>query len=51
MDIDFPKLAAALMEAGLMHKAPAAMSKEEMETLCKIICFFAAPQGVEDVPF
>ena len=51
MDIDFGLLANALTENNLMHKAPAAMSKEEIETLCKLVCFYAKPLGVEDVPF
>jgi hypothetical protein len=51
MEIDFPKLAQALSESGLMNKAPADMSKEEIETLCKIICFFSVPMGADDVPF
>lgn len=51
MDIDFGLLANALAENNLMHKAPAAMSKEEIELLCKLACLYAKPAGIDDVPF
>ena len=51
MNIDFPKLAQALGENGLLGKPLEAMTKEEITTLCQIVCFFAQPMGSEDVPF
>ena len=51
MNIDFRNMAQALAEANLMHKPLADMSKEEIEHLCKIICYYAIPAGAADVPF
>ncbi len=51
MDIDFPKLAQALGEKGLLGKPLETMSREEITLLCQIVCFFARPLGAEDVPF
>lgn len=51
MNIDYQKLAQALEESGLMHKAPSAMTKEEIEKLCRIVTWLAVPAGAEDVPF
>lgn len=50
MNIDFPKLAEALNEAGLMAKSASEMTKEEIEALCKIVHTFSSTEE-DDLPF
>ena len=51
MNIDFAKLAQALVEKELLGKPLESMSKEEITILCQLVCFYAQPLGAEDVPF
>ena len=51
MNINFPKLAQAFTEKGLLGKTLESMTKEEITLLCQIVYFCAQPTGSDDVPF